>query len=166
MKLEYNFGFATLTSATSYTERYVMQSEDSTESLQNIFNTTHLVNGVYVANYIQSLYVEDDPTSQFAEEVRLTSKNSGALQWVGGLYYSKLDSGYITHNQEPGWVDRTVLRLCGRGSVPSPATVRHRACLPAPASCAIPILHYPLTPTRRQPIRTASYSTITIRMRS
>ena len=119
MKVEYNFGFATLTSATSYTARYVMQSEDSTESLQNVFNTTHLVNGVYVANYIQSLYVEDDPTSQFAEELRLTSKNSGALQWVGGLYYSKLDSGYITHNQEPGWVD---VLSCGVAAAAGPVS--------------------------------------------
>jgi iron complex outermembrane recepter protein len=117
MKLEYNFGFATLTSATSYTTRYVMQSEDATEALQNIFNTTHLVNGAYVADYIQSLYVEDDPTSQFAEEVRLTSKNSGALQWVGGLYYSKLDSGYITHNQEPGWVG---VLSCGYAATAGP----------------------------------------------
>ena len=115
MKVEYDFGFATLTSATSYTARYVMQSEDSTESLQNIFNTTHLVNGVYVANYIQSLYVEDDPTSQFAEELRLTSKNSGALQWVGGLYYSKLR--LRIHHAQPRtrMGRRTVVRLCGHG---------------------------------------------------
>ncbi len=119
MKIEYDFGPATLTSATSYTARYVMQSEDSTESLQNVFNTTHLVNGVYVANYIQSLYVEDDPTSQFAEELRLTSKNSGAWQWVGGLYYSKLDSGYITHNQEPGWVN---VLSCGVAAAAGPVS--------------------------------------------
>ena len=119
MKIEYNFGLATLTSATSYTARYVMQSEDSTESLQNVFNTTHLVNGVYVANYIQSLYVEDDPTSQFAEELRLTSNNPGALQWVGGLYYAKLDSGYITHNQEPGWVN---VLSCGVAATAGPVS--------------------------------------------
>src|SRR5271156_2448850 len=103
LKIEYNLGPATLTSATSYTARFVEQTEDATEALQNVFNLTHLVNGAYVANYIPGLYVEDDPTSQFAQEIRLTSNNPGILQWVGGLYYSKLDSGYITHNQEPGW---------------------------------------------------------------
>jgi outer membrane receptor protein involved in Fe transport len=102
-KLEFNFGPATLTSATSYWKRFVEQSTDSTEALQNINDLTHLVNGVYVANFIQNLYVEDDPTSQFAEELRLTSNTSGNLQWVGGLYYAKLDSGYITYNQEPGF---------------------------------------------------------------
>ena len=102
-KLEYNFGPATLTSATSYWKRFVEQSTDSTEALQNINDLTHLVNGVYVPNFIQNLYVETDPTSQFAEELRLTSNGGGNLQWVGGLYFAKLDSGYITYNQEPGF---------------------------------------------------------------
>ena len=137
LKLEYNFGFATLTSATSYTARFVMQSEDATEALQNIFNTTHLVNGVYVADYIQSLYVEDDPTSQFAEEVRLTSKNSGALQWVGGLYYSKLDSGYITHNQEPGW---SGVLSCGLAAAAGPVS---GTCPASDVYSATSLLRYP-----------------------
>src|SRR5271165_1486632 len=102
-KLEYNFGPATLTSATSYWKRFVEQSTDSTEALQNINDLTHLVNGVYVPNFIQNLYVEDDPTTQFAEELRLTSNGNGTIQWVGGLYFAKLDSGYITYNQEPGF---------------------------------------------------------------
>jgi iron complex outermembrane receptor protein len=114
-KIEYNFGPATLTSATSYWSRYVMQSTDSTEALQNINDLTHLVNGVYVPNFIQNLYVEDDPTTQFAEELRLTSNNAGKLQWVGGLYFAKLDSGYITHNQAAGFA--TAL-TCGYATVP------------------------------------------------
>jgi outer membrane receptor protein involved in Fe transport len=103
LKVEYNLGFATLTSATSYWWRFVEQSTDSTEALQNINDLTHLVNGAYVPNFIQNLYVEDDPTSQFAQELRLTSNGEGKVQWVGGLYFAKLDSGYITHNQAPGF---------------------------------------------------------------
>ena len=117
LKVEYDFGAATLTSATSYWKRFVFQSTDSTEALQNINNLTHLVNGAYVPNFIQNLYVETDPTSQFAEEVRLTSKGSGAFQWVGGLYFAKLDSGYITHNQAPGFA--TAL-TCGLASAANP----------------------------------------------
>jgi outer membrane receptor protein involved in Fe transport len=115
LKVEYNFGPATLTSATSYWKRDVVQSTDSTEALQNINNLTHLVNGVYVPNFIQNLYVEEDPTSQFAEEIRLTSKSSEKFEWVTGLYYAKLDSGYITHNQAPGFA--TAL-TCGYATVP------------------------------------------------
>jgi outer membrane receptor protein involved in Fe transport len=103
LKVEYVFGFATLTSATSYWKRFVEQSTDSTEALQNINDLTHLVNGSYVPNFIQNLYEDHDPTTQFAEELRLTSNTTGPLQWVGGLYFAHLDSGYITYNQAPGF---------------------------------------------------------------
>ena len=111
LKVEYNFGSATLTSATSYWKRDVVQSTDSTEALQNINDLTHLVNGAYIPNFIQNLYSEEDPTTQFAEELRLTSNDSGKLRWVGGLYFAKLDSGYVTHNQEPWVRKRADLRL-------------------------------------------------------
>jgi iron complex outermembrane recepter protein len=115
LKVEYDFGPATLTSATSFWKRDVVQSTDSTEALQNINDLTHLVNGAYVPNFIQNLYVEEDPTKQFAEELRLTSKSEGQFQWVSGLYYAKLESGYITHNQAPGFA--TAL-TCGYATVP------------------------------------------------
>lgn len=143
LKIEYNMDFASLTSATSYWNREVLQSTDSTEALQNINNLTHLVNGVYVANFIQNLYVEVDPTNQISEELRLTSTGSGPLEWVGGLYFAKLDSGYITYNQEPGFA--TAL-TCGLPSASNPVA---GSC---PASSVAPVnstLRYPnpsLTP--------------------
>jgi outer membrane receptor protein involved in Fe transport len=117
LKVEYSMDFATLTSATSFWSREVLQSTDSTEALQNINNLTHLVNGVYVADFIQNLYVEVDPTTQFAEELRLTSNSTGPLEWVGGLYFADLHSGYITYNQEPGFA--TAL-TCGLPSAANP----------------------------------------------
>jgi outer membrane receptor protein involved in Fe transport len=103
LKIEYNVGFASLTSATSIFSRQVLQSTDSTEALQNINNLTQLVNGSYVPDFIQNLYVEVDTTRQLSEELRLTSTTSGPLQWVGGLYFADLHSGYITYNQAPGF---------------------------------------------------------------
>jgi iron complex outermembrane receptor protein len=117
LKVEQVMGFATLTSATSVWSRQVLQSTDSTEALQNINNLTHLVDGAYVANYIQNLYVEVDPTRQYSEELRLTSNTSGPLEWVGGLYYANLHSGYITYNQAPGFA--TAL-TCGLPSASNP----------------------------------------------
>jgi iron complex outermembrane receptor protein len=137
LKVEYNFGAATLTSATSYWKRDVVQSTDSTEALQNINNLTHLVNGVYVANFIQNLYTEEDPTKQFAEELRLTSNNEGKFQWVGGLYYAKLDSGYITHNQAPGFA--TAL-TCGYAPAGDPVAGSCPASAVAPVNS---VLRYP-----------------------
>ncbi len=92
LTIAYNFGAASFTSATSYWKRYVFQSTDSTEALQNINNLT---------TFIQNLYVEEDPTSQFSQEFRLTSNGSGPFQWQGGLYFANLHSGYITTNQNP-----------------------------------------------------------------
>ena len=104
----YKFSGAALTSATSYWKRYVYQSTDSTEALQNINNLT---------TFIQNLYVEVDPTQQFSEELRLTSTGSGPLQWQGGLYFANLHSGYITSNQAPGFA--TALS-CGLPSATNP----------------------------------------------
>lgn len=136
LKVEYAFEGATLTSATSYWKREVYQSTDSTEALQNINNVTHLVGGKYVPFYIQNLYSEDDPTTQFAEEVRLTSTNTGPLSWVGGLYFANLHSGYITYNQAPGYA--TAL-TCG---LPSASNPRAGYC-PTPAGFINSTLRYP-----------------------
>ncbi|HEX4151577.1 MAG TPA: TonB-dependent receptor [Steroidobacteraceae bacterium] len=95
LKLSYDMPFANLTSASSYWQRDVYQSTDSTEALQNIFNYTA---------FVPNLYSENDDTWQIAQELRLTSRGDGDLQWVGGLYYSNLHSGYVTHNQTVGFV--------------------------------------------------------------
>jgi iron complex outermembrane receptor protein len=90
LKVSYDMDFANLTSATSYWKRDVFQSTDSTEAIQNIFNLT---------TFVPNLYTEEDPTTQFSEEFRLTSRGEGDFQWVGGLFFSNLHSGYITTNR-------------------------------------------------------------------
>jgi len=106
LKVSYDMSFANLTSASSYWKRDVYQSQDATEALENIFNYT---------NFVEGLYSENDPTWQFSQELRLTSRGEGDLQWVGGLYYANLHSGYITYNQEVGYVTTPV---CPYGSSP------------------------------------------------
>ena len=95
LKVSYDMSFANLTSASSYWKRDVYQSTDSTEALQNIFNYTQ---------FVPNLYSDNDTTWQIAQELRLTSRGEGDLQWVGGLYYSNLHSGYVTRNQTVGFV--------------------------------------------------------------
>jgi iron complex outermembrane recepter protein len=102
LKVSYDMDFANLTSASSYTKRDVYQSTDSTEALQNIFNYTQ---------FVPNLYSENDTTTQIAQELRLTSKGDSDLQWVGGLYYADLHSGYITKNQTVGFVTTPVCTL-------------------------------------------------------
>lgn len=95
LKVSYDMPFANFTSASSYWQRDVYQSTDSTEALQNIFNFT---------SFVPNLYSENDRTWQIAQELRLTSRGDGDFQWVGGLYYSNLHSGYVTNNQSVGFV--------------------------------------------------------------
>ncbi len=99
LKVSYDMSFANLTSASSYWQRDVYQSTDSTEALQNIFNYT---------KFVPNLYQDNDKTWQIAQELRLTSRGEGDFQWVGGLYFSNLHSGYITRNQAVGFVTTPV----------------------------------------------------------
>jgi iron complex outermembrane recepter protein len=107
LKASYDMSFANLTSASSYWKRDVYQSTDSTEALQNIFNFTQ---------FVPNIYSENDQTWQIAQELRLTSRGEGDLQWVGGLYYSNLHSGYVTKNQTVGFVNTPA---CPYGDGPS-----------------------------------------------
>jgi iron complex outermembrane receptor protein len=106
LKVSYDMSFANLTSASSYWQRDVYQSTDSTEALENIFNYTQ---------FVPNLYMDNDLTWQIAQELRLTSRGEGDFQWVGGLYFSDLHSGYITKNQAVGFVTTPV---CPYGASP------------------------------------------------
>ncbi len=99
LKISYTgMSFADFTSASSYWKRDVVQNTDSTEAIQNIFALT---------TFVPNLYTEQDDTTQVAQELRLTSKGDGDLQWVGGLFYSDLHSGYLTHNQTVAFANAT-----------------------------------------------------------
>jgi iron complex outermembrane receptor protein len=104
MTLVYDFGPASVTLTPAYWQRFVFQSTDSTEALQNINNLT---------SFIQNLYQEKDKTTQDSIELRLASNGTSAFQWQGGVYGADLHSGYVTYNQALGFA--TVLS-CGLAS--------------------------------------------------
>jgi iron complex outermembrane receptor protein len=106
MTLVYDFGPASLTMTPAYWKRYVFQSTDSTEALQNINNLT---------SFIQNLYEEKDTTTQDSIELRLASNGPGAFQWQGGVYGADLHSGYVTYNQALGFATAA---SCGLASNP------------------------------------------------
>ena len=124
--VKYNFGFAELTSATNYWNRDVTQSTDGTEPLQNIFNfAIPNPNGNLAGigpNFIPGYYQEYDPTHQLTEELRLTSTGTGPFQWVTGLYFQNLHSGYVTFNQNVLFANAQVCPQVGpvTGAPPPP----------------------------------------------
>jgi len=92
MVLLWDMGPTTMTLAPSYWQRFVSQSQDSTEALQNINNLTE---------FRQTLFVETDPTTQDSIELRFASNGDSRFQWQGGAYGADLHSGYITYQQTP-----------------------------------------------------------------
>jgi len=105
LDLVWNLGATTLTVAPAYWQRFVLQSQDSTEALQNINNLTQ---------FLQSWYVETDPTTQDSLEMRLASNGETRLQWQGGVYGADLHSGYVTYNQDLSYA--TALTCGGAGA--------------------------------------------------
>ena len=106
--LVYDFGPASMTLTPSFWQRFVTQSQDSTEALQNINNLT---------TFIQSLYQESDPTQQTSIELRFASNGTGPWQWQGGAYDADLHSGYKTYNEDAGFTNAVT---CGLASAANP----------------------------------------------
>jgi outer membrane receptor protein involved in Fe transport len=75
-------GFATLSSNSSYTSQHSMSEYDLTGLFEEI--------NAYYGNYPRDLspIFITSTDKNFTEEVRLVSKSSGPLDWVGGVYYS------------------------------------------------------------------------------
>ena len=88
-----NVGFADLTSATSYFDRLGWQTQDASAS---IFWSNH-----GSTPFVSVPYSEVDPSRQFSQEIRLTSHDTGALHWVGGLFYSSLRSVWQEQSSNP-----------------------------------------------------------------
>ncbi len=85
--LNYDMGFAKLTSSTSSWERTQKLSTD-------IGFHSFIVTGVW-DSFPVSVDRTDSPKT-FVQEFRLTSPSTGPLTWLAGLFYSKIDQHYTT----------------------------------------------------------------------
>jgi iron complex outermembrane recepter protein len=97
LNLNYNMDFADLTSTTAKWIHHDYWTDDDTEV------QAYLINFYYGdGNFYPTTYTNSDYIQQFSQEVRLTSRSNGPLQWVGGLFYSDFEStqyGYIANPQ-------------------------------------------------------------------
>lgn len=93
----FDVGFADLTSATSYWDRQLVQTQDASTS---IYWTNAQAGGTYPP-LVPIAYAEVDPSRQFAQELRLTSHDTGALHWVGGFFFSALHSVWQEESSNP-----------------------------------------------------------------
>jgi outer membrane receptor protein involved in Fe transport len=102
LTLEYDLGFATLTSNSSFANHVNHSSDDLTAVYTNF-------------NFYQSIYGQDPRAfvighdeladRPWSEEVRLASKEGGFFDWVGGLFYKNEKTIIQEHEYAPGYLD-------------------------------------------------------------
>jgi iron complex outermembrane receptor protein len=102
LTLEYDLGFATLTSNSSLAHHINHSSDDLTTVYTNF--------GFYQSIYGQdprSFVIGHDELSDrpWSEELRLASKEGGFVDWVGGLFYKNEKTIIQEHEYEPGYLD-------------------------------------------------------------
>jgi iron complex outermembrane recepter protein len=91
LSLEYDMGFATLTSATSYAHHVNQTLTDETAEYVNF----GFYQGVYGQNPRSDIVgIEGLDDKPWAQEFRLASKTGGMFDWLAGLFY-KRETTYI-----------------------------------------------------------------------
>jgi len=102
LALEYDFGFATLTSATSWAEHINHTRADETQQYINFFFYQSLY-GQNPRTFIQGYEgLQDKPLTQ---ELRLSSRTGGRFDWVMGLFYNHQKTNIQEHDFYPGYLD-------------------------------------------------------------
>ncbi|MCK6375464.1 MAG: TonB-dependent receptor [Zoogloea sp.] len=96
LKVNYEFDSASLVSVTSHIRQRIQQRQDSSEriyrALADFVGMTSFDPGA--GGIGASVTEERNPTRQWSQEVRLTSKGESAWRWLVGAYYSDYESSY------------------------------------------------------------------------
>ncbi len=111
LNVTYSFSTFDVTSSTARWTRNSVQEEEASEAFNNpaefiTYNSNYgLPNpGYYGATGSGPEYgIENDPSHQFSEELRLSSTGTGKTSWVGGLYYSNFYSLWTFAGTTPNY---------------------------------------------------------------
>ncbi len=111
LNVNYRFPMFDLTSSTARWTRNSTQVEEASEAFNNpleaiAYNYNYgLPNPGYYgsAGTGPEHGIEDDPSHQFSEELRLASTGSGRTSWVTGLYYSDFYSLWTFNGTTPNY---------------------------------------------------------------
>jgi iron complex outermembrane receptor protein len=98
----YRFDDFTLTSVTADWRRRQQQTQDFSEPMQDLFEFPAYeisAGGAGAANITAT-----DKTSQFSQELRMTSTWPGPFKALVGAYYSKFYSEYVSNSQVPSLI--------------------------------------------------------------
>ena len=100
LTLDYDLGFATLTSASSYAKHNNLTVDDGTA----VYETFSFYQAYYGGNP-RALFSRDGGLDDkiYSQELRLASKQGGFFDWVGGLFFKKENSYIEDHEFYPGY---------------------------------------------------------------
>jgi iron complex outermembrane receptor protein len=102
LTLDYDMGFATLTSSSSYAHHNNQTNSDLTALYTNfIFYKPYY--GLNPRSFIQGHDQFDDKL--WSQEIRLASKTGGVFDWVGGLFFKDQTTNIREHEFYPGYND-------------------------------------------------------------
>jgi len=102
LTLEENFGFATLTSNTSWSHHVNRTDSDLTD----LYADFPFYPSLYGANPRILITGHDKLDDKpITEELRLASKTGGFFDWVGGLFYKHETTDIQEHEYYPGYLD-------------------------------------------------------------
>jgi iron complex outermembrane recepter protein len=102
LTLEYQFGFATLTSNSSWAQHENASQGDVT-SLYDDFSFYSSLYGTNPRVLVVGHQEYDD--RPWAQEIRLASKTGGPYQWVAGVFYKNEGTTIREHDFYPGYLD-------------------------------------------------------------
>ena len=100
LNLDYNMGFATFTSSSSWAHHNNTTHDDLTAEYAN-FNFYQNLYGQNPRNLINALDKDDDKI--YAQEFRLASKTGGTFDWIAGLFYKDEKTYIQEHEYYPGY---------------------------------------------------------------
>jgi iron complex outermembrane recepter protein len=102
LNVDYDMGFATLTSSSSWAHHNNTTHDDLTAEYAN-FNFYQNLYGQNPRNIINALDQLDDKI--YAQEFRLASKTGGTVDWIAGLFYKEQKTYIQEHEYYPGYND-------------------------------------------------------------
>ena len=111
LNVNYSFPSFDLTSSTARWTRNSIQVEEASEAFNNPLEeiTYNSNNGLPNPGFYgptgsgPERGIEEDPSHQFSEELRLASTGNGRASWVGGLYYSNYYSLWGFNGTTPNY---------------------------------------------------------------
>lgn len=91
LKVDYDFGPATLTSISSYTNRHVLVTRDATQLTGSV---TFQIGGPTPEVRVNSPLLDHTHLSVISQELRLTSNGKQMIDWLGGAFFQHAGRRY------------------------------------------------------------------------